>query len=150
VPKVQLTGALTYGWNVAPGSRASITGSFQHVGSRFTAINDFGTGVCLNGVNPCPFGTVDMTKFEADEGGVTIGGPLTQSIYSFDPELPAYTLLNVRVGVRRTGWEAALFINNVADEQALLALDRERGTRARVGYLTNQPRTVGVSLRFDY
>ncbi len=150
VPKVQLTGALTYGWNVAPGSRASITGSFQHVGSRFTAIDDFGTGVCLSGVNPCPFGTVDMTKFEADEGGVTIGGPLTQSVFSFNPELPAYTLLNLRAGLRRSGWEAALFINNVTDERALLALDRERGTRARVGYLTNQPRTVGVSLRFDY
>jgi iron complex outermembrane receptor protein len=150
VPKVQLTGALTYGWNVAVGSRASITGSFQHVGSRFTAIDDFGTGVCLSGVSPCPFGTVDMTKFEADEGGVTIGGPLTQSVFSFNPELPAYTLLNLRVGLRRSSWEAALFINNLTDEQALLALDRERGTRARVGYLTNQPRTVGVSLRFDY
>ena len=29
-------------------------------------------------------------------------------------------------------------------------IDRERGTLARVGYLTNQPRTMGVSLRFSY
>jgi iron complex outermembrane receptor protein len=93
---------------------------------------------------------MDMTKFEADENGVTLGGPLTQSIYSFNPELPAYTLFNVRVGVRRSSWEVALFANNLTDEWALLALDRERGTRARVGFLTNPPRTVGVSLRFDY
>jgi len=91
-----------------------------------------------------------MTKFEAEEGGVTIGGPLTQDIYSFNPELPSYTLFNIRAGVRRSSWEVALFVNNLTDERALLALDRERGTRARVGFLTNQPRTVGVSLRFDY
>jgi hypothetical protein len=34
--------------------------------------------------------------------------------------------------------EAALFLNNLTDEQALLALDRERGTQAR-WLLTNQP-----------
>ena len=29
----------------------------------------------------------------------------------------------------------------------LLALDQERGTLARVGYLTNQPRTLGITTR---
>ena len=41
-------------------------------------------------------------------------------------------------------------MNNVTDERAYLALDRERGTRARVGYLTNQPRTFGLTLGFNY
>jgi iron complex outermembrane recepter protein len=41
----------------------------------------------------------------------------------------------------------ALFGNNLTDERALLALDRERGTRARIGYLTNQPRSFGISAR---
>ena len=152
VPKIQLNGALTYGWDMGTGggSRVSITGSFQHIGSRFTAIDDQGTGVCLAGTATCPFGTVDMTKFEVDEGGATIGGPLNQDVFTFDPELPAYTLFNLRVGVRRSSWELGVFVNNLTDERAFLALDRERGTRARVGYLTNQPRTVGVSLRFDY
>jgi iron complex outermembrane receptor protein len=54
------------------------------------------------------------------------------------------------MGVTRATWEAALFLNNVANERAQLALDRERGLLARVGYLTNQPRTVGVSVRFNY
>jgi len=150
VPEIQMTGALTYGWDVGQGSRVSVTGSFQHVGSRFTAIDDQGNGVCLDGVTTCPFGTVDMTRFEVDEGGATIGGPLSQDVFTFNPELPAYTLLNLRVGLRRAGWEAALFVNNLTDERAFLALDRERGTRARVGFLTNQPRTLGVNLRFDY
>ena len=43
-----------------------------------------------------------------------------------------------------------MFVNNVTDERAFLALDQERGTRARVGYLTNQPRTFGVSTRFNF
>ncbi|HEY3219148.1 MAG TPA: TonB-dependent receptor [Gemmatimonadales bacterium] len=151
VPKIQLTGSLTYGWDVSQGSRVSITGSFQHVGSRFTAINDQGVGVCsaATPLSSCPFGTVDLNKF-AEDGGATIGGPLTDTLFTFKPELPAYTLVNVRVSLRRSGWEVGLFANNLTDERALLALDRERGTRARVGFLTNQPRTLGVSLRFDY
>ena len=150
VPEIQMNGALTYGWDAGQGSRVSVTGSFQHIGSRLTAIDDQGRGVCLVGVTTCPFGTVDMTKFEVDEGGATIGGPLSQDVFRFNPELPAYTLFNLRVGLRRASWEVAVFLNNVTDERAFLALDRERGTRARVGFLTNQPRTMGVSLRFDY
>jgi iron complex outermembrane receptor protein len=139
VPQVKVAAAATYGWQVGAGSRAFVTGSYQHVGSRFTEIGDHAPGV----------GTVDMTGFE-DEDGATIGGPLTQSIFTFDPELPAYNILNLRVGLLRAPWEVALYANNVTDERAFLALDRERGTRARVGYLTNPPRTFGVSLRFNY
>ena len=79
-----------------------------------------------------------------------MGGPMTQGTFTFNPLLPAYTLLNLRAGLSRSGWEAAVFVNNVTNERALLALDRERGLRARVGYLVNQPRTVGVSLNFNY
>ena len=64
--------------------------------------------------------------------------------------MPAYDLVNFRVGVLMGKWDTALFINNVTDESALLALDRERGFRARVGYLTNQPRTIGISTRVNF
>ncbi len=47
-------------------------------------------------------------------------------------------------------WEAALFVNNVADENARLGLDQERGRVARVGYLVNQPRTYGLSFSMDF
>ena len=47
-------------------------------------------------------------------------------------------------------WDVAVFVDNVTDERALLALDQERGARARVGYLTNPPRSVGVSTRIDF
>ena len=79
-----------------------------------------------------------------------IGGPLTQSVFRFDPEMPAYDLMNLRLGFLGERWDIALFINNALDERALLALDQERGTRARVGYLTNPPRTIGVSSRISF
>ncbi len=136
VPKVQGTAALTYGWPVASGGRAFVSGSYQYVGSRYTLIDDEAPG----------YGTLDMTSFGAN----TIGGPLTQQFFTFDPLLPAYSLFNLRLGLTKNSWEVAVFGNNLTDERALLALDRERGRRARVGYLTNQPRTIGVTLRFNY
>ncbi len=146
VPRFQASGSLTYGWSVGVGSRASISGSFRHVGSRYTLIDDQGDGVgpaCAGQ----RFGCVDLNTFGAN----TIGGPLTGTgIFRFNPLLPAYTLVNLRVGYQRPGWQLSVYLNNVFDEIAFLALDRERGLRARVGYLTNQPRTAGVSLRFDY
>ena len=81
-------------------------------------------------------------------GGV-IGGPLTQNTFRFNPELPAYDLFNLRLGFLNEKWDAAFFINNVTDEIAFLALDQERGSLARVGYLINQPRTFGVTARVN-
>jgi iron complex outermembrane receptor protein len=43
-----------------------------------------------------------------------------------------------------------LYVNNLLDEVAHLSIDRERGWRARVGYLTNPPRTYGVNFRFNF
>ena len=153
VPQIQMSAAATYKWNVGSSSQAFITGSYQHVGSRYTSIDDQGTGICPPAAANCPFGVVDLKSFERpppEDRGATIGGPLTDTLFTFDPELPAYSNVNLRVGIIREVWEIALYVNNVFDERALLALDRERGTRARVGYLTNRARTGGVTLRFNY
>ena len=83
-------------------------------------------------------------------GASTIGAPLTASAFRYDPKLPAYDILNLRLGVRRSIWDVSAYINNVTDERALLSLDQERGTRARIGYLTNQPRTFGIATRVDF
>ena len=136
VPELQATAALTYQWELAAGSRGFVSGSFQHVGSRYTTIGDLAPG----------FGTVNLNSFAPN----TIGGPLTQGTFTFDPLLPAYSTVNLRVGLIRDMWDFAVFVNNVTDERAFLGLDQERGTRARVGFLTNQPRTAGVTFRFAY
>jgi iron complex outermembrane receptor protein len=136
VPQQQFSAAATYKWLLQAGWNGAVTGTFNHVGSRYTAIDDLADG----------FGSVNLNSF----GTHTIGGPLTQGTFTFNAELPAYDLLNLRFGVSHNRYEASLYANNLTDTRALLALDRERGTRARVGYLTNQPRTVGLNLRFDY
>lgn len=75
---------------------------------------------------------------------ITFGGPYSTAQINFNPELPAYTLANFRFGLKSAHWQAAAYVNNLTDKNAALALDYERGRSARVGYLTNQPRTIGV------
>lgn len=139
VPEFQAAAAATYRWEVADRWGGYLTGVYQHVGSRFTQIGDQAEG----------FGTVNLLAFE-QAGGATIGGPLTQDTFRFDPELPAYDIVNFRLGLVADRWDLALFANNVTDERALLSLDQERGTLARVGFLTNQPRTFGLNARFNF
>ncbi|HSA54382.1 MAG TPA: TonB-dependent receptor [Gemmatimonadaceae bacterium] len=135
VPRLQAAAALTFRRPFLDGD-GFFTATYHYVGSRFTQIDDHAAG----------FGVVNLNAFAPN----TIGAPLTASTFTFEPELPAYNLLNLRLGVIRSEWEMALYLNNVTDERAFLALDRERGTLARVGYLTNPPRTLGLTLGFDY
>jgi iron complex outermembrane receptor protein len=134
VPQFQFAGAVTYQWQVRSNALAYVTGTYQHIGSRFTQVGDE------------DLGTLDLLSFGAN----SIGGPLTASTFTYDPELPAYDLVNVRAGVRRDVWDVSVFVNNLTDERAFLSLDRERGTRARIGYLTNQPRSVGIATRLNF
>jgi len=136
VPENQFTAAGTFHWTMPQNLAGYLTGVYQHVGSRFTQIGDQAAG----------FGVVNLNSFAPNN----IGGPFTQSTFTFNPELPAYDIVNVRIGVLKNRWDTALFINNLTNERALLALDQERGTRARVGFLTNQPRTVGISTRVNF
>jgi len=132
VPEFQMASAATLHWTMS-NMAGYATGVYQHVGDRYTQIGDQADG----------FGTVNLLSFAPNN----IGGPFTQNTFTFDPKLPAYDIVNLRVGILKNRWDTALFINNVLDERAFLALDQERGTRARVGYLTNQPRTIGISTR---
>ncbi|HET9425142.1 MAG TPA: TonB-dependent receptor [Gemmatimonadaceae bacterium] len=131
VPEFQMAAAATFRRPIGA-NMGYLTGVYQHVGDRYTQIGDQAAG----------FGTVNLNSFSGQ-----IGGPFTQSTFTFDPNLPAYDIVNLRVGLLHNRWDTALYINNVTDETAYLALDQERGTRARVGYLTNQPRTFGISTR---
>ena len=136
VPEFQAAAAASYRWSLNNDWAGYFTGSYQHVGSRFTQIGDQAAG----------FGSVNLLAFAPNN----IGGPLTASTFHFNPELPAYDIINLRLGFLTTAWDVAVFVNNVTDERALLALDQERGTLARVSYLTNQPRTLGVTARINF
>ncbi len=136
VPELQVAAAATYQWLLQNNWLVYLSGTYQHVGDRFTQIGDQASG----------FGTVDLTAFSPND----IGGPLTQTTFTFNPELPSYDIANLRLGFKSKNWDTSFFVNNLTDERALLALDQERGTLARVGYLTNQPRTYGITTRTQF
>ncbi len=135
VPQVQAAASAIWFHEVGAGSQMYVSGTWSHIGSRFTQVGDE------------DLGTLNMLDPELPN---TIGGPLTQTTFRYDPELPAYDLVNLRVGLRRADWDIAAYVNNVTDELAYLALERERGTLARIGYLTNQPRTFGIAARYSF
>lgn len=135
-PEFQAAATATYTWPFSNVMDGFVNFTFQHVGSSYTQLAD----------QEPPTGCVGCP---GAPGFFAFGAP-TISQFTFDPELPSYELGNLRFGVKADAWEAALFVNNLWDERAFLSLDRERGTRARVGYLTNMPRTYGVSLRMDF
>jgi iron complex outermembrane receptor protein len=136
VPRFQGVAAATFQGQVLTNWLGYSTATYQYIGSRFTQIGDQAEG----------FGTVNLLSF-AQSGGQTIGGPLTATTFTFNPKLPAYQIVNLRLGILNETWDIAFFVNNLTSERALLALDQERGTRARVGFLVNQPRTFGLSAR---
>lgn len=131
-PKFQLSAYGTYVWPIRNDLDGFITGTYQHVGDRYTQIGDQAPG----------FSTVNLTV-------TPIGDPAV-STFRFNPKLGSYQIGNLRVGVRSPRWELALFVNNLWDERARLALDRERGGRARVGFLTNPSRAVGIMGRLFF
>jgi iron complex outermembrane receptor protein len=136
VPELQAAAAASYVFPMTGEWEGYVNGIVQYVGDRYTQIGDQAEG----------FGTVNLLAFEPN----TIGGPLTQSVFTFNPLLPSYTVANARFGMRKDRWDVAIYVNNLTDELAYLALDQERGTLARVSYLVNQPRTYGITARMEF
>lgn len=135
-PELQAAASVTYNWPFSTALDGFANFTFQHVGSSWTQLAD----------QEPPFGCVGCA---GAPGFLPFGNP-TISQFTFRTELPDYQLGNLRLGVKADRWEAAVFVNNLWDERAFLSVDRERGTRARVGYLTNQPRTYGVMLHLGF
>jgi iron complex outermembrane receptor protein len=130
VPEFQAAASATYEAPVNDKMRGFANATYQYVGDRITQISDQES-------NPR---TVTL---------IPIGAPSVATL-TFPLELPEYQIVNLRAGLRGDTWEVAAFVNNVGDERAELAIDRERGLRARYGFLTNQPRTIGVTIRKSY
>lgn len=132
VPKFQVAANATYSFPIdaAGNTNAFVTASFQHVGSRYTQPGDQEN-------NPRTF-----------VHGFTFGGAPIGSATTLDLKLPDYQLVNLGAGIEFPNeLEVSVYVNNLFDENALLAFDRERGGRARLGFATNQPRTFGVTVR---
>jgi len=133
VPEVQGAATATYSFPLRSGaSEGYVSGILHYVGDRITQPSDQvpGAGVFMSGL---PF-----------------GGATGNETTVVDLELDDYTTLNLTTGIINDSWEAALYINNLTDENADLSFDRERGGRARLSFRTNQPRTIGLTFRKSY
>lgn len=62
-----------------------------------------------------------------------------------------YFLTNLRMGVSHDAWNAALFVDNVADRHAAVSWYFTNGYQASsfARVLTNRPRTIGISLEYQ-
>jgi iron complex outermembrane receptor protein len=130
VPEFQLSASGSYEWELNASTMAFVTGSFQHVGSRYTQPSDQENNP-RTFVHNLPFG----------------GAPLTAAT-TVDLELPDYQLVNLSAGIELDdGFSLTAYVNNLFDENPLLSFDRERGGRARLGFNIGQPRTFGVTAR---
>jgi iron complex outermembrane receptor protein len=141
-PRLQAIAGIGYTRPLEAGKNLFGVLTLQYVGSSFSQFENEAPnfGVICGGAG-CPPGSARLIPF---------GGPLTTNRITFNPQLPGYSLGNIRIGVKTDRWEVAGFVNNLWDETARLALDYERGRSARVGYLTNMARLVGVTGRYSF
>lgn len=133
-PKTQAVGSIGYTMPTTASTDFFANFTIQYVGSSFSQFENEEPG----------WGQIGGAGDPNAARLITYGGVPAGTVINFNPELPSYTLANLRFGFKTDRWQAALYINNIADKSAELALDYERGRSARVGYLTNQPRTVGL------
>lgn len=134
VPELQLSASATYTWNggLFGANETYLTGLIQHVGDRYTQPSDQVDGA---------------GDFQS---GLPFGGATGNEVTSVDLELESYEQLNLNFGMLWDTWETVLYVNNATDENVDLSFDRERGGRARLAFRTNQPRTVGLTVRKNF
>jgi len=133
VPKFQIAATGSYEWPLGDTSKGFIAASFSHVGTRYTQPADQEN-------NPRTF-----------THGLPFGGAPAASSTTLNLELPDYQLVNLSAGVKMdSGLSITVYVNNLLDENPILAFDRERGGRARLGYHVGQPRTAGITVRKEF
>ncbi|GAC1496511.1 MAG: TonB-dependent receptor [Steroidobacteraceae bacterium] len=134
-PQIQAVGSVGYTLPLQTQRDFFSVFTVQYVGSSYSQFENEEPGFGQIGGKPSDPNAARLIGY---------GGVPASTVISFDARLPAYSLGNLRAGIRTDRWEVAGYLNNLWDTNSHLALDYERGRSARVGYLTNQPRTIGV------
>jgi iron complex outermembrane receptor protein len=137
--KMQAVGSIGYNRPLSSGNEAFGVFTLQYVGSSYSQFEN----------ESANFGQIGGTAAGAARL-IPFGGVPANTVITFNSQLPSYSLANLRVGIKNDKWEIAGFVNNIANEHARLALDYERGRSARVGYITNQPRMLGFTARYNF
>ncbi len=129
VPEFTLAASATYNITINESTTGFIGTTFQHIGDRYTQPSDQEN-------NPRTF-----------VSGLPFGGATGTVGTTVNLRLPSYQILNFNAGIEMdSGWSVIAYVNNALDENALLAFDRERGGRARLGFHVSNPRTFGLTV----
>jgi len=131
VPEFQIAATGSYNFPVGT-MDGFLSATVHHVGDRITQPSDQVTGA----------GTFSS--------GLPFAGAVGDEVTEVDLLLDPYTIVNLSAGIAKNSWSATLYVHNVGDENANMSFDRERGGRARLGFRTNKPRTIGVVLRLGF
>jgi iron complex outermembrane receptor protein len=132
VPDYQFAASAGWYFPLGTGVEGFFNTSFQTIGSRYTQPSDQVTGA---------------GNFVS---GLAFGGAPGTGVTALNLKLRPYTTLNLNAGVQSAHWHFIGFVNNVTDEDAKLAFDRERGGRARLGFHVTTPRMFGLTVRREY
>ena len=134
VPDFQIAATANYYFPVSwfGGMDGFFGATVSHVGDQITQPSDQNAGAGLI------------------QSGLAFAGATGFETTTLDLELDAYTIVNFRTGIENDDWSATLYINNFGDENANLSLNRERGGRARLAFMTNSPRTIGITFRKNF
>ena len=132
-PEFTLAASADYSFDLTDDTTGFLRASVQHIGSRYTQASD-------QEGNPRSF-----------VSGLAFGGATGTVPTVVDLQLGDYQLVDLSAGVEwDDGLSVTVYVTNLFDENALLSFDRERGGRARLGFSTNQPRTMGITVRQSF
>ena len=132
-PEFQFSANAAYTRPIFSGADLLLTASVQHVGNSYTMPDD-------QEGNPR---TVPHPS--------TINGATGTEVTVIDFTVPSHTFVNLSAGLEwYNGLSLTAYVNNLLDENARLAIDREADGLARIGWLISQPRTIGLTARYSF
>jgi iron complex outermembrane recepter protein len=131
-------------------------------GSNVPDIPDVTASATLRWKHPLTSDLSMVGTLEGDYVGTRTDAPYGESItiYPTSPgyinnfliHLPAYGLLNARLGFAGNSWTASLYVNNLTNKQAILDPQPQIDLQlnAFVRYLVNRPITTGLDFTFKF
>jgi iron complex outermembrane receptor protein len=108
-PQVQAAGTVTFTLPLQSAKDFFTTLTAQYVGSSFSQFENEQPG----------WGQIGGTATDPNAARlIQYGGPLTVNQINFNPELPSYTLVNLRLGLKTERWQTAFYVSNLTNKTA--------------------------------
>jgi iron complex outermembrane receptor protein len=130
-----------------PGANFAVDGSVIEKGTRLPDIPRYKFGATAQYVYPLSSTLNLVLHGDASFVGNSysrLEAGVNEALGLGNSKQPAYAIGNLRAGIEAERWSATLFINNVWDEFAALGDDNFGG------FHRNQPRTLGINLKYDF